>query len=97
MLFWFEELNKLIDKVDCIKRYFYEISDRYADTGDAAARHPSYAGQRLVTVLLRLLHIRYRRCAAVGGHTAPALLPQGSAQRQVSRVSRREPWSRPTR
>lgn len=56
---------------------------RYADTGDAATRHPSYAGQRLVIVLLRLLHIRHCRRAAVGGHTAPTLLPQGSAQYQV--------------
>lgn len=70
--------------------FFTNTSDRYADSGDAAARHPSHAGQRLVIVLLRLLHIRHCRCAAVGGDTAPTLLPQGSAQCQVSRVSQRE-------
>lgn len=73
-----------------MKRYFYEILDRYADIGDAATRHSSHAGQRPVTVLLRLLHIRHRRRATVGRHTTPTLLPQGSTQHQVSRVSRRE-------
>lgn len=102
MLPWFKELNnnlrwcrRGITHLRVIIAYFHEhTSDRYADTGDATARHSSHAGQRLVIVLLRLLHIRHRRRAAVGGHTAPTLLPQGPAQHQVSRVSRREPLVR---
>lgn len=77
--------------INCLRNViFTNTSDRYADTGDAAARHSSYAGQRLVIVFLRLLHIRHCWRAAVGGHTAPTLFPQGSAQCQVSRVSWQE-------
>lgn len=62
--------------------------NRHEDTGDAPARHSTHAGQRASAVLLRLLHIRHRRRAAVGGHPAPAVLPQGSTKREIPGVSR---------
>lgn len=63
------------------------FSNRYADTSDAFTRHSSYAGQRAAAVLLRLLYIRYRWRATVGGHPASTLFPEGFTQRQISRVS----------
>lgn len=62
-------------------------SNRYANSRDAAARHSSDARQRPPLVLLRIFHIRHRRRPALGGNPASTLLPQGSSQRQVSRVS----------
>lgn len=70
-----------------MEHYFNVTSDRYEDIGDAAVGHSSYAGQCLITVFLRLLHLRHRRRAALGRYTTPTLLPEGVAQRQVSRVS----------
>lgn len=46
---------------------------RYAHPGDPPLRHTSHAGQRAGTVLLCLLHLRHRRCAAVGGATEKPL------------------------
>lgn len=63
------------------------FSNRYADTSDAFTRHSSYAGQRAAAVLLRLLYIRYRWRATVGGHPASTLFSEGFTQRQISRVS----------
>lgn len=40
---------------------------RYAYPGDSPLRHASDAGQCAGTVFLRLLHLRHRRRAAVGG------------------------------
>jgi hypothetical protein len=64
---------------------------RHEDSGDVATRHAPDAGQRVAALLLRLLYLRDRRGPAVGGYTEAALLPQGPAQRQVSRVSQGEP------
>lgn len=44
------------------------LSSRYEDPGDAPARHAAHAGERPSAVLLRLLHLRYRGHAVVGGH-----------------------------
>ena len=67
--------------------FVFFLSNRYADTSDAFTRHSSYAGQRAAAVLLRLLYIRYRWRATVGGHPASTLFPEGFTQRQISRVS----------
>lgn len=67
------------------------VDRRHEDTRDAAAGHASDAGQRIAALLLRLLHLRHRRGPTLGRHTQAALLPQGFAQHQVSRVSQGEP------
>jgi len=46
---------------------------RYAYPGDPPSRHSSHAGQRAGAVLLRLLHLRHRRRAVVGGATEEPL------------------------
>lgn len=61
---------------------------RHENIGDAFTRHASHAGQRVAPVFLRLLHIRYRGRAIMGGHPAATVFPQGFTQRQVPRVSR---------
>ena len=61
---------------------------RPADTGDVAARHASDARQRSVALLFRLLHIRHRRCSAVGWTSASALRPSNARQRVSRRVRR---------
>lgn len=48
---------------------------RYAYPGEPAARHSTHAGKCAFAVLLRLLHLRDHRGAAVGGAPEKPLLP----------------------
>lgn len=88
----------LYTRCGCCFFYFFFFQSSYAvyvhrheNSGDAATRHAPDAGKRVAAVLLRILHLRDRRGPAVGGHTQAEVLPQGSAERQVSRVSQGEP------
>lgn len=49
---------------------------RHEDPGDAAAGHTAHAGKCSSPLLLRLLHLRDNRGAAVGGTAQTALLHQ---------------------
>lgn len=57
---------------------------RYAHPGHSPFRHASHAGQRPGTMFLRLLHLRHRRCAAVGGASEEPLF-HGRGRQDVSR------------
>ena len=47
---------------------------RHAYPGDPAPGHPAHAGERAPALLLRLLHLRHRGRAAVGGASEEPLL-----------------------
>ena len=53
---------------------------RYAHPSHAAARHAAHARQRPTALLLRILHLRHRRRAALGRYSAPAVLPRPTGQ-----------------
>ncbi|GFW92627.1 hypothetical protein TNCV_519441 [Trichonephila clavipes] len=60
---------------------------RHADPGHASAGHASNAGQRASAVLLRFLHFRHRRGAALGWHPQTEVLHRALTQHFVARVS----------
>ena len=57
------------------------LTDRYANPGHVAVGHAPDVGQRPAALLLRFLHLRYRRRSTVGRHSAPALLPRTTGRR----------------
>lgn len=59
---------------------------RHAHPGHSAPGHASHAGQRAGAVLLRLLHLRHRRRAAVGGAPEEPLF-HGRGRQDVSHRS----------
>lgn len=50
---------------------------RHEDPGQSAAGHAADVGERAAAVLLRLLHLRHHRCAALGRTSAKPLLSGG--------------------
>ena len=60
---------------------------RHAHPGDAAAGHAADARQRPAPLLLRLLHLRHHRRAAVGRAAAQPLLPGAAVQPEPRGVS----------
>lgn len=57
---------------------------RYAHPGHSPFRHTSHAGQRPGAVFLRVLHLRHRRRAAMGGASEKPLF-HGRGRQDVSR------------
>ena len=60
---------------------------RHAHPGDAAAGHAADARQRPAPLLLRLLHLRHHRRAAVGRAATQPLLPGAAVQPEPRGVS----------
>ena len=58
---------------------YISIFHRYAHPGDVAIGYPADAWQRAPSLLLRLLHLRHHRSAAVG-RVATATLLSGAAR-----------------
>lgn len=60
---------------------------RYADSSNAPPGHPSYVRKRLVTLLLRVLHLRNCRGAIMARDAATTLLLETTSTVRVSTVS----------
>ncbi len=54
----------------CLLSECYVLCVRHEDPGESAAGHAADVGERAAAVLLRLLHLRHHRRAAVGWTSA---------------------------
>ncbi len=61
----------------CLLSECYVLCVRHEDPGESAAGHAADVGERAAAVLLRLLHLRHHRRAAVGWTSAQPLLSGG--------------------
>lgn len=62
----------------CISEFMScSVCVRHEDPGESAAGHAADVGERAVAVLLRLLHLRHHRRAALGWTSAQPLLSGG--------------------
>lgn len=70
--------------LQCFFLSFFVCAGRYAHPGHSPFRHASHAGQCAGAVFLRVLHLRHRRRAAVGGASEKPLF-HGRRRQDVSR------------